>query len=104
MDRVFATTAGYPCIYTPTIMSGPVFRWREAARPDVGMEISASRDCVMLQHGSVMSHDRSTIPSLFSVVNLAVEVHEMLSCDDSSSGVQKAKDYIMEKSKEQSKP
>lgn len=58
--------AGWVCHYTPTIMSGPVFRWSPKSDTARRFEVSASREGVMVQGGSpVMSG-----PTVFDFVQV----------------------------------
>jgi len=62
---------GYPCRYTPTIMSGPVFRWGG------DFEVSASRDGVMVQGPCPALHGHA-LRSFLALLALAGEAHELL--------------------------
>ena len=81
-DDIVATTHGYACRYTPTIMSGPVFRWRCA----FGFEVSASRDGVMF-HGVSPCFGPSSLSDFRAVLTLAERVHCRLASDDRGTDV-----------------
>lgn len=84
-DDIVATTHGYTCRYTPTIMSGPVYRWAPAGHRFL-FELSASRDGVMLHGGSpCLSGDG--LAALRAVLLLAGRVHERLASDDRGTDV-----------------
>lgn len=81
-DDIVATTHGYACRYTPTIMSGPVYRWR----CPTGFEVSASRDGVMF-HGPTPLFGPKGLAQLRAVLTLAERVHERLASDDRGTDV-----------------
>jgi len=84
-DDIVATTHGYDCRYTPTIMSGPVYRWAPAGHR-TGFEVSASRDGVML-HGGSPCLGGDGLAALRAVLLLAERVHERLASDDRGTDV-----------------
>ena len=66
---------GWKCRYTPTIMDGPVFRWSEPSPYPGHLEISASRNGVMLDGPSSCYQD---LKNLYGVLNIAMQVHDGL--------------------------
>lgn len=84
--EVIATTAGYQCRYTPTVMSGPVFRW---ARPGDDFEVSASRDGVLLSgHGRIL--DETGIATLAYLLGVAQHAYHLLAANDRGTEAVKA--------------
>lgn len=67
---------GYECRYTPTIMSGPVFRWHIAGSRGL-FEVSASRDGVMFYSSSPVFASGELF-KLLAVVELARQTSERL--------------------------
>lgn len=76
--------ASIECIYDPTIMDGPVVRWRLGvnrrmanlnAPPDWSCEVSASRNGVMLSGSTGLMETRTHVGLLVRVLELAGEAY-----------------------------
>lgn len=76
---IVATTHGWECRYTPTIMSGPVFRWSRGSATRGDLEVSAGREGVCVSgYGDPMK----TAGPFIAVVQLAERVHVHLDRND----------------------
>lgn len=76
IDAELLSRPGYyfECRYTPTIMSGPVFRW---SPPGSRFEVSASRDGVMVQ-GPCPCLTGDPLHRFLEITDFATTVHEWL--------------------------